>query len=211
MDNQTANPNIFINQNVPQPARKWFSSKIIFIILGAIILVELVLGARSVFQSSGATQSPGQTGGLLNLAPQPGRGKIALLSDQNQVKVGDSVAVKVEVTSPTPSDGVDLVLKFDPNILRVSESDIQKGTIFPQYPLVSVDPTGVVRVSGIASGPKGGFTGKGILATINFRAIKLGVSKLSLDFTPGSTTDSNIAAGSKDLLEEVGNLEVAVK
>lgn len=229
MDN-TAQSNIFAPAGgVPAPApsqppnsppygggRKWITPRSIFIVLAIIVAIELALSLRSIVKPfSTSTTSTPSTGGILNppAVQQSNKGAIILIADKKEVKPGDTVAVSVGVNSPQLTTGVDMVAKFDPNLLSAIDGDIHQGTIFPRYPLAKVDPAGVVSISGISTPGTAGFSGKDIFAVVNFKALKSGVAKLTLDFTPGSTADSNIvgAQSGKDLLEEVGNLEVMVR
>lgn len=223
MDN-SAQPNVFVNQPpaagvpvppAPSPGRKWITPKNIFIVLGIIVVVELILGVRAVINKPTSTQAPSETAGILNLpaTKQSNKGAIILIADKKEVKPGDTVAVSVQVNSPQLTTGVDMVAKFDPTLLSAIDGDIHQGTIFSRYPLAKVDPAGVVSISGIATPGAPGFSGKDIFATVNFKALKAGKVSITLDFTPGSTADSNIvdSQSGQDLLEEVGNLEVVVK
>lgn len=196
--------------------RKWITPRNIFIVLGIIVVLELLLSLRSIVKpSSTSTTSTPSTGGILNLptTKESNKGAIFLTSDKKEVKFGDTVAILVQLSAPQLTTGVDVVARFDPTLLSAIDGDIHQGTIFSLYPLLRVEPTGVVRISGIATPGSAGFSGKDIFATVNFKALKTGVAKLTLDFTPGQTADSNIvgAESGKDLLEEVGNLEINVR
>lgn len=196
MDN-AATPNFFAR----------FNPKWIFVILGMVVLIELIVGIRTLTKSNVST---GQSG---SSAAVSSKGRIALRTSQQTITVGDTVAVLVEVTSPFPSIGVDIMAKFDPKVLQASDSAIQKGVIFPQFPVAKIDSDGLVRISAITTPEVKSFSGKGILATINFKALKKGKTTISLDFTKGSTADSNIVSEgpARDFLEEVSNLEVTIK
>ncbi len=221
MENNTAQLNFFVSNSLGTHASRGsadtassFSGgkgklptpKLIFIILGVILVMELIMGLRSLTNSS--TGSPLPTSRTL-----PQKGTIILTTDKTQVKLGDTVTIKVEVNSPVGSDGVDVVTKFDSTLLSANDSDIQPGTIFPLYPLAKVDPAGFLRISGIATPGGARFSGKGTFATVNFKALKPGKALISVVFTPGRTTDSNIVSSvdGKQLLEGVGNLEVTVR
>lgn len=236
MDNQSAQPdkisskffagqpNVFIPTTgapppqppvppVPLQDRKWLTPKNIFIVLGIVVAIELILAIKSVVSrsdQSGAVSSPAISQPFTST---PAKGTISLSSDQSQVKVGDTVSVSIEVTSPLPAAGVDVVARFDPNLLSAIDGDVRQGTIFPQYPLSKVEPSGLVRISGIAAPGAAGFSGKDIFATVNFKALKAGKASITLDFTPDQTADSNIVGpqNGKDLLEQVKNLEITIK
>ena len=201
----TASPQVFVNQveqSVPPSARKFFNLKLAFIIFGIIIIVELIFGLKSVLQSS--------TGGVTTSNQ---KAKISILTTAKEFKVGDTIPVTIEITSPTPAGGVDFLAKFDPNILQAGDSNIQTGQIFSQYPISKIDPSGEIRISGITGIGKPGFAGTGTFATINFRAVKIGSAKIMVEQTIGSTLDSNITdlSSAKDNLGEVQNLEINIK
>lgn len=223
----SAQSNIFVPAGTPRPSgppplpkNKLLTARNIFIFLGIIIAAELVYGLFLINRQSATTSNntpadiPGG-GGILNLpvAPEVGKGVLVLLADKKEVQIGEIVSVSVQVNSPAVTEGVDVVAKFDPALLSAIDGDVHPGTIFSRYPLASVDPAGIVRISGIATPGTIGFSGKDIFAIVNFKALEKGVAKITLDFTPGSTADSNIvdSESSKDLLEEVGNLEITIK
>lgn len=203
MDNQ----NQVIVQSPPAGGRKWsFGPKIIFGLIAVILIVEAVYAFRTFTKP---LPSP-----LPRIQPISG-GKIVLLSPKKEYKVGETVPVAVRVvTGGHQSDGTDAVIKFDPKILEATGSaNLKKGSIYPEYPLLSVDPAGLVRISGIASIGKDPFNGIGVLATVSFKAKASGKSAVTLDFTSGATDDSNIVESgtSNDLLEEVFNLELVIR
>lgn len=116
-------------------------------------------------------------------------------------------------------DGVDIFyLHYDPQVLEVQDADsatagvqIQTGSIFPSYLGNVVDPTtGKISISGIVMpGSTAGYSGSGIFATVNFKALAAASSSsVYFDFTPGSTTDTNVAEHGNpgnDILAAVNN------
>lgn len=185
------------------------SPKIIFVILAAIILIELVLGIRYLSQKTpppAAPQRPREISG----------GSIVLAALQRDYQVGENIAVKVRVSTGGHSSlGTDLVLRYDPTILEASSSAITVGKIYNEYPMRVVDEQeGLVKISGIGSlSEKQSFNGSGIFATINFRALKTGKTNLLIDYTAKATNDSNIINNqtNEDILEEVGNLDLNIQ
>lgn len=114
-------------------------------------------------------------------------------------------------TSDVSAAGAGAIVKYDQNFLEVVS--VEKGSIFDDYPLTKDKPeNGQVVVSGISGSAKSFFSGNGILGTIKWRSKKIGDTNLTFEFTPGSTTDSNIAVnfGNGDLLNEVENAVIHI-
>lgn len=109
--------------------------------------------------------------------------------------------------------GVDINrLRFNPSLLQVVDSDtavagvqISPGSSMALNVVNSVDNTnGTIQFSQVAN-PGSTFTGVGTLATITFRAVSSGTANVTIDFTSGSSLDSNVAGSSGDLLSSVGS------
>lgn len=183
--------------------------KIVFIILGIALLIEVVYAIRvltSPTPSSLPVPKPiVQTGAV---------GKISLTTPQTDIRVNEIIPVSVMIeTGSHTIDGVDLIVSFDPKILEVTSGGLVKGNIFDEYPLMSLDPKkGLLSISGV-SNFKNSFKGTGQFATINLRAKVPVKTSLTIDFNKGSTTDSNLVetATSKDILEDVSNLELNIR
>ncbi|HEX5430313.1 MAG TPA: Ig-like domain-containing protein [Patescibacteria group bacterium] len=121
-------------------------------------------------------------------------------------------------TGGNPADGVDIYsLHFNPSILQVQDSvsgttgvQIAPGTTLPNTVINTVDNTaGTVQFSQSTSGGSS-FTGSGTLATITFKAIASGTSAVTMDFTPGSTSDTNVGYQGTDKLSSVTNASFKV-
>ena len=185
--------------------------KLIFVILIAIILAEVLLAVRYLSQSA-----PPPPSKLQPISEPISGGRIVLIADKKDYQAGENIVVSVRVsTGGQPTVGVDLVLRFDPKVLEASNAAVTQGRIYSEYPMKSVDnKEGTVRISGISSIRKeSGFNGVGIFATINFKAIGSGKTTLRIDFTPDLTSDSNVIGvkNAKDILEEVFNLDLNIK
>ena len=179
--------------------------RVIFLVLGLVILIEVILGLRSL-------SSPSQTIGKVQ--PMTG-GKITLGTPPAIIKTGDSFQVGITINTGGHSlSGVDVVLKYNPQTLEVSPDSISKGGIFEEYPLVNADAkNGIIQISGVDVTPKIGFNGIGKFATINFRAKAASNNvPITVDYQPGITTDSNMieSSTSQDIIEEVINLTLKV-
>ena len=109
------------------------------------------------------------------------------------------------------TDGADAILLYDSS--RFTAQSVTTGSIYPDYPVSSIDSTaGKINVSGIASVATP-FSGSGIFATVNFMVSEnapTGATQLTFDFDPqdkAKTTDSNIVqrATIVDILGSVVN------
>lgn len=208
------NFNISTNNPYIEPEKKNFfkSHKIIFLILGLIVLIEIIYAVRVL--TAPASSSPA----LLQTEEQPGsEGKISLTVTQSSYNKGDMIAVSVKIdTSGHEISGTDLIVSYNPKILEATSSGLVKGKIFDEYPLISADQsTGMISISGVAGVNKraGGFKGSGEFAVINFKAKEAGPAVLAVSFQKGSTTESNLveAGTSQNILEAVDNLEIEIQ
>jgi hypothetical protein len=107
--------------------------------------------------------------------------------------------------------GVDInKLHFNPALLQVVDSDsatagvqIAPGSLMSQVFMNAVDNTaGTVQFSQVAN-PGTTYSGSGTVASVTFRAVAQGTASVTLDFTSGSGTDSNIAGANGDILASV--------
>lgn len=132
--------------------------------------------------------------------------------DQIEVASGDSFTVDVIVdTKGVAAGGVGAKIEFDP--ARVSVQSINPGSIFGDYPVLTIDNNdGLLVISGISASQKNLFTGRGVVATIEAVAFGSGPTNMTFMFQPGSTRDSNVAilTGDGDALASVSNLAVTV-
>ncbi len=202
--NKPAAPGTTPTSKLPNFQPKNLSSNFVFIILGFIILVEIILGVRSFISPSRQTKT------IFPIS----QSKIILDTGKQNFTTTETIPLKIRIiTGGKYSDSTDLILQFDPSLLSVSASSITRGKIYTDYPVSDVDNTkGLIRISGISSPGKEGFNGIGEFATINFKAKKEGKSEIKVQFSPGSTTDSNIVESgvSHDMLSEVKNVTLNI-
>ncbi len=135
------------------------------------------------------------------------------------IAVGQTQAVNILLdTQGAATDGVDVYsLHFNPSIVQVVDdnSSVSGVQITPGSLLTNTivnnanNPSGTIQFSQASSGGTS-YTGAGTLATIHFKAIANGSSNISLDFTPGKTSDSNVASIGVDKLSSVGNAMITV-
>jgi hypothetical protein len=189
--------------------------KLILVVLGVVILVELVLGAKTLLQNK-STVAPGAqpTTGVVNKIRPIDGAKIYLLAERPSYQVGDNLNLRIFLdTGGHTVDGVDTILRYDPKLFQASSSGIIKGKIFQEFPLTQVDEkSGVVNISGISSIQSKGYNGMGDFATIRFKALSKGPAAFSLEFKPGTTTNSNVVevSSGQNILEEVKNISVSI-
>lgn len=199
-NNRFNHPGFFRNfsNNIP---------KLIFLGLGLIVAFEIFVGIKTL------TQPIPKAPERIKVLPVS-TGQMILITDKTSYRVGDVVPVSVKITTGgNLSSGVDLILHYDPSLFTVNKDSLVKGSIFPEYPIADVDPkTGTISLSGISTVTGVGFNGVGIFATINMTAKAPGQSKVTVDYTPNQTNESNITESSsaKDLLDKVGELDITV-
>lgn len=112
---------------------------------------------------------------------------------------GCEVTIKVDLdTQGVQTDGTDVILIYTPSQLTTSISQITNGTIYPEYPGNSIDPTGKISISGISS-VSNPYSGSGTFATIKFKVADTLAANtplsLKFDFDPNNktkTTDTNV-------------------
>ncbi|OGE80604.1 MAG: hypothetical protein A2660_00775 [Candidatus Doudnabacteria bacterium RIFCSPHIGHO2_01_FULL_45_18] len=141
-----------------------------------------------------------------------GQANLSLDPQQATVTVGDIFSVDVVLdTGDKPVDGVDIYsMHYDPSILQVLDDNpakagkqILSGKILEiNAANIVEEKTGSIKFAQVSDFGTN-FTGRGILATIHFKALNPGTAYLKFDFTKGSTIDSNAAYRGKDQLSRV--------
>lgn len=194
-------------QNNITKAKSFFSPKIVFVILGVVVLVELIYAIRALTLPT----SPLSTN---NINAKKSVARISLTSPKTSFKIAERIPVSVILNSATHAiGGADLIVHYDPKILEATPAGIIKGKIFDEYPLIAVDASkGLISISGVSS-LKNSFTGTGDFAIINLRGKVAGKTSLTVDFSKGSTTASNLVevSTSQNILEQVDNLELNIQ
>ncbi|QQG43244.1 MAG: hypothetical protein HYW45_03515 [Candidatus Daviesbacteria bacterium] len=205
------------NQNLNLPTISRFSPmKIVFILLGLVIVGEVIWAISQLTTVGLPTQTNNATVPK-NVVTPVSIAQVTLSSDKTSVKVGDKITVAINVSANKETDGTDLIINFDPTLLNVDTQNEKKvpvvtGQIYPDYPVNSLDSAkGKITVSGIASAP-GGVVTNGVFGTLNLMAKAPGTAKLTLEFTKGSTTDTNVieAGVGTDILNSVSDLTINI-
>lgn len=99
-------------------------------------------------------------------------------------------------TGGAETDGTDAILIYDATRFQVTPSDITAGTIYPEYPGLTVEG-GKISISGFSSASQS-FKGSGKLATVKLtipQTAPTGATQIKFDFDPSDktkTSDSNV-------------------
>lgn len=190
------------------------NKKIIIILVVLAILITLGLSLYILNLNKPKTETAGSILKETQTSSTPA--VIILSSSKSEVKVGENFSVSINISSRQPSDGTDIILLYDPKLLSVDASTSGKpvavGSIYPEYPINSDDKNGRIKVSGISSLSESSIA-SGLFGTVTFKANTAGKASIRLDFTKGSTIDSNVieSESSNDILEAVQNVEVLIQ
>lgn len=196
------------------PLKMLLNKKIIFAVLGIVVLVEVVWAVSSLMKPkpTPVASSPSSSAVAITKVTSA-----TLIATPSAVKVGDKINVKINLSSQVKSDGVDMIILYDPKLLSVESASaatpVKTGSLFSSYPQNKLDDKlGRIAVSGIAD-QAGGVLANGSLGEVTFVAKTAGKTKITLDFTPGSASDSNIVetGTGNDVLGKVGAAEVIIQ
>lgn len=116
-------------------------------------------------------------------------------------------------TQGVPVDGVDIrYLNYNPTLLEAQDDDpasagiqITPGVLMSQTWINSVDAgVGQIAFSQLIGTGGSQYSGSGTFATIRFKALGTsGTASVTLDYTQGSTIDTNVVANGGDILTSV--------
>lgn len=182
--------------------KKFLTRKNIFIVLGVIIALEIIWAGLTLLKPTPPVEPP---------AALSQTSIISLQSPQTSLKVGEKITVEINLLSGKKVDGADILINYDPKILTARP--LTTGSIFSDFPVSKVDENlGTIIVSGITD-KTGGVLAKGLFGSVEFTAKTAGTARISLEFTPGSTADSNLTESGtgKDILEKVNDLQLTIQ
>lgn len=183
-----------------------FLPKLLFSGLAVVIIVELIIGFRTLVSPTPVIGS--------KLQPLDG-GQILLATKKDHFASGETVSVLIkESTGGHSVVGSDVSLKYDPTYLEATSSaNFHRANIFGEFPIVTVDnKNGVIKISGIRSPMQGAFSGEGTFGLLEFKAKKEGATSLTINYHPNSTTESTIvdAITGKNILDATNGLSVTI-
>lgn len=176
--------------------------KALYVVLGLIILAEVIWAGWVLSKPAAAPGVATQTSTTISLA-----------ADKQTVKVGEKVTVDIVISSKKQTDGTDIVLSFDSNLLSVATSSagpVKVSSLYSEYPFNSVEGKNI-SVSGISSYQQG-IIPNGLFGTAAFIAKKPGLARLNLLYTKDSTKDTIVveAGTGKNILDNVENLSIQI-
>lgn len=210
----TPGPIIYQNQPSPTitPRFSWpfFIFRLLSIILVLVILF-MIFQAVMLFITR---QSPVLRFGQLSQKTQHSP-SLTLSPEQVSLMAGQTGTLTIDYFTGTKTiQGVDLLLKYDPNIIEFKKDDFfQPGKVFTQYPITEADPPGTVRISAVATISQIGFNGSGQLGSLRFIAKRAGQTKIEVVFEPDKTTESNLVElqNGTEILKVVRGATINVK
>lgn len=165
-----------------------------------VLVLSLAVGVLTVTSKQGTQNTATKAAErMASLSLVPDTGDYTYSSNQSY-PVGiivDSVGKSV--------DGVDVIIKFDPQKATVLGTTVTVSNMFENFPMNKIDNVkGEIRLGGLTFEAKAQV---GIVGSFQFKPKGPGKVNFQFDFTPGVTTDSNIAehGTAKDLLGKVIN------
>lgn len=130
--------------------------------------------------------------------------KLALSPAEAALRVGCNSTVNIVInTEGADTNAADAFLHFNPNEIEVTR--IGLGNVYKAYPGRQINSNGLIRIT--AFNDEGSYNGRGVLATLNFKA-KPGITstEIRFEYVAGGTQDSNVAnLQATDILSGVFN------
>lgn len=190
--------------------------KVIFMILGLMVIAELIWAGWTVLKPAPIPQ-PVVIEETPVLVDFNRKASITLAVAIPVVKVKDSFDVQVSVNATSETDGLDVILKYDPQLLTVEASGtakqpVQVTSLYDEYPVNKVDEkAGLITLSGIST-KNDGIMPNGLLGTIKFTAKAVGTTEIKLNYSANQSTDSNVTAhgDGQDILDQPNDLTIDI-
>lgn len=187
-----------------------FNHKLFFIAF--CILLLLCLGFILLRGRSSAPSTPRGGTQTITFAPKE-KGSMTVHSSQSTVHSGESITISVSASSDgKPVVGYDVVLTYDEKLVRyvsakslVSDFELLPGKATPgRVPLTVIKSLSSQTPTVLTNTP---------VIQAEFTTLANGAAFFNLEFTPGSTTDSNLItedAASRDILGSVQGTTVTI-
>jgi hypothetical protein len=187
-------------------------------IWGFVAVIAVISVAVALFQKPTPTGAPNNNGyqqaATQNAVPQV---SLSLTPTSSMASIGQTVTLDVMLdTKGLAVDGLDIFsLNYDPALVEVVDADSTKaGVQITGSPVMQVVSNkaekGKITYSMVVPGGQT-YTGQSKVASIQFKALKAGSANLSFDFTPGATSDTNVASSKDDVLQVAGSALIVVK
>lgn len=206
-DNIITPPPIIVAPSKSFNVFKWLII-LISIILILILGYELYNGLKPLLASKANSNLSGSNSNI-NSAP-----KIYLTTDKINFKVGENIVIKVILDSGNyKAQSFDAIIKFDPQVLIAPNLTAKTSPTFSLYPVANIDQEkGIVAISGTMGVDKPGFKGQSEIASFILQALKKGTTQISVEYSPNSTTKSNIIdqETARNVLQTTKSLEINI-
>ncbi len=142
------------------------------------------------------------------------RAVLSLSPQEGEYQIGAIFPVDILLdTKDFEIDGLDIYLKYDPGILKISDKEgnyVKEGNVFKGLLGEEInEQAGLIKFSAL-SDPLKKFQGQGKVANIKFKVLEQGTARVSFVFEPGLNTDSNVSKGGEDVLLGVENGEYII-
>lgn len=190
--------------------------KIFIVLVIAALLASGVLLLRTLRTPGSIQQQQQQKGELLPSAlptkQEVAPGIMIVHINKDDVSVGDSFRVDVAIRfegEELAYSGADVMLTFDPSLV-VATGDIETSSLFASYPRKKVDNAkGRITVTGFGIGDDDSAQ---TVFTALFTTKSAGVARFDIDYVPGKTNLSTIAAkgSGKNLLGRVEGASITI-
>lgn len=127
---------------------------------------------------------------------------LTLSPGSGNINVNETLNVNLVLnTGGQSASGVDVYLKFNPSYVQVKDVAIQNLFSGADNSKTINNQTGSVYLGSSVVSSVNNFNGSGTLAIITLQGKAGGTAALTIQCTPGSTSDSNVMAGNSDILD----------
>lgn len=148
-------------------------------------------------------------------SPTPKRATLTIQPETTEVKKGKIFKADLFLnTFSSKVTAADVVIRYDPAFLMPVATNSAK--LFEESPILqkivfneSNAKQGLATMSAIAENNRD-FSGSGLLTSLNFKALKVGKTEITIVFTPGDTRDTNVVSKTEDILESATGLSVDI-
>ncbi len=173
------NEQVLQNLNPPNGKKKWFMALFVITLIlvagfGGFYLVQKFSPLIPVSEEIATSATPAP---VLPI----GDAELSFLSTNNKAVIGSKIPVNVQLTTNGRIiSRAEINIKYDQKALDLDTTPFTNGKIFLKDPVISKDSVkGLVRITGDLGEIDKGFSGIGVLGTMNFVAKSESVNILS--------------------------------